>query len=170
VDLSLPAARVTRALDQIIEWRGKPKAIRLDNGPEYIGHVLKDWADHHEIGLRLIEPGKTQQNGFIERCNRTVKYGWLNQHIFDSIEHAQEEATKWLRTYNNDGPNMAIGGIMPKQKLGKGMPLPTTIQNLNRSTPETLSIWGYYSTCSLIQTLFDEAFEMWKAEIECELL
>jgi putative transposase len=138
VDLSLPAARVTRSLDQIIEWRGKPASLRCDNGPEYIGHVLKGWADAHGIDLLFIEAGKPQQNGFIERFNRTVRYDWLNQHIFTSIEHAQEEATKWLWTYNNDRPNMAIGGITPKQKRAMGMPMAPTKRNLNHSTPNTL--------------------------------
>jgi len=122
VDLSLPAARVTRALDRIIEWRGKPKAIRLDNGPEYRGHVLEDWAGRNKVALQFIQPGKPQQNGFVERYNRTVRYDWMNQHIFDSIEHAQEEATKWLWTYNNERPNMAIGGITPAQKRLMGCP------------------------------------------------
>lgn len=44
VDFSLPSARVIRSLDQIIEWRGKPSAIRCDNGPEYISHQLVEWA------------------------------------------------------------------------------------------------------------------------------
>lgn len=45
VDLSLPSQRVTRVLEQIIEWRGKPKMIRSDNGPEYISHELKNWLE-----------------------------------------------------------------------------------------------------------------------------
>lgn len=91
VDLSLPAARVTRALDQIIEWRGKPKSIRLDNGPEYRGHVLAEWAKAHSVVLQFIQPGKPQQNGYVERYNRTVRYDWMNQHIFDSIAHARRK-------------------------------------------------------------------------------
>lgn len=135
VDLSLPADRVTRALDQIIEWRGKPLAIRLDNAPEYRGSVMEEWAKAHGIDLRFIQPGKPQQNGYVERYNRTVRYDWLNQHIFDSIEHAQEEATKWLWTYNNERPNMALGGITPAQKRGMGMPMPPQTKKLpNRST------------------------------------
>lgn len=117
VDLSLPAARVIRALDRIIEWRGKPKAIRCDNGPEYLSGQLLTWARKQQIQLHYIQPGKPQQNAYVERYNRTVRHEWLNQHLFDSIAHAQETATQWLWQYNNERPNMAIGGITPIQKL-----------------------------------------------------
>jgi putative transposase len=60
VDFSLPAERVVRALDQIIEWRGKPKVIRCDNGPEYISALLAIWAAKHGIRLEHIQPGKPQ--------------------------------------------------------------------------------------------------------------
>jgi len=53
----------------------------------------------------------------VERYNRTVRYDWLNQYIFGTIEEVQEAATAWLWTYNNERPNMAIGGMTPKQKL-----------------------------------------------------
>lgn len=117
VDLSLPALRVTRALDQIIEWRGKPSRIRCDNGPEYISQTLKNWAVQREIELAFIQPGKPQQNAYIERYNRTVRYDWLAHYLFDSIEEVQAFATRWLWTYNHERPNMALGGITPKQKL-----------------------------------------------------
>ena len=117
VDFSLPAERVIRSLDRIIEWRGKPGAIRVDNGPEYISSKLKGWAEKQNISLQHIQPGQPQQNAYIERYNRTVRHEWLDQHIIESIEEAQDFATQWLWTYNNDRPNMGIGGIAPAQKL-----------------------------------------------------
>jgi putative transposase len=77
IDLSLPADRVIRSLDQIIEWRDKPKVLRCDNGLEYISHKLHKWADKQKIKLSYIQPGKPQQNAYIERFNRTVRYDWL---------------------------------------------------------------------------------------------
>ena len=74
VDFSLPSERVIRALNQVIEWRGKPDNIRCDNGPEYISHKLQEWANGHDIKLEYIQPGKPQQNAYIERYNRTVRY------------------------------------------------------------------------------------------------
>ncbi|MGY0561816.1 IS3 family transposase [Luteimonas sp. A277] len=117
VDLSLPAARVIRSLEQIIEWRGKPKVIRCDNGPEYISGAMLSWAERQGIRIDHIQPGKPQQNAYIERYNRTVRYGWLAQTLFDTIEQVQDKATRWLWTYNHERPNMALGGITPKQKL-----------------------------------------------------
>lgn len=116
-DFSLPAERVIRCLDQVIEWRGKPNAIRCDNGPEYISEALRDWAARRQIKLEYIQPGKPQQNAYVERYNRTVRYDWLAQYLFSTIAEVQEFATRWLWTYNNERPNMALGGITPKQKL-----------------------------------------------------
>ena len=117
VDFSLPAERVIRALDQVIEWRGKPLHIRYDNGPEYISHLLAQWAEKHKITLLFIQPGNPQQNAYVERYNRTVRYDWLNQYLFCTIDEVQDMATKWLWSYNNERPNTAIGGIPPRQKL-----------------------------------------------------
>lgn len=117
VALSLPAARVIRSLEQIIEWRGKPTAIRCDNGPEYISGTLLAWAETRQIRIEHIQPGKPKQNGYVERYNRTVRYDWLAQYLFDSIEEVQESATRWPWSYNHERPNMALGGITPMQKL-----------------------------------------------------
>ncbi len=117
VDFSLPAERVIRCLEQIIEWRGQPKALRCDNGPEYVSGVLQAWAEKCGIRLEFIQPGKPQQNAYIERYNRTVRYDWLGQYLFDSIGEVQGFATRWLWTYNHERPNMGLGGITPKQKL-----------------------------------------------------
>ncbi len=117
VDFSLPALRVIRSLDQVIEWRGKPKMIRCDNGPEYVSSALMQWAQRRQITLQFIQPGKPQQNAYIERYNRTVRYDWLAHHLFDSIDQVQDFATRWLWSYNHERPNMALGGITPIQKL-----------------------------------------------------
>ncbi|CCG41131.1 transposase [Magnetospirillum molischianum DSM 120] len=117
VDFSLPAERVVRVLNQIIEWRGKPRTIRVDNGPEYISGTLMKWAETHGIGLQHIQPGKPQQNAYVERYNRTVRHEWMGQILFETIAEVQDHATEWLWTYNNDRPNMGIGGITPAQKL-----------------------------------------------------
>ena len=117
VDFSLPAERVIRTLDQIIEWRGKPARIRCDNGPEYVGATLAAWSQRRKVHLDFIQPGKPQQNAYIERYNRTVRYDWLAHYLFDTIDEVQDFATRWLWFDNHDRPNMALGGITPKQKL-----------------------------------------------------
>lgn len=117
VDFSLPSERVIRSLMQIISWRGRPLAIRVDNGPEYISGRMRSWAENMGIHMMFIQPGKPQQNAYIERYNRTVRSEWLGRYHFEPIEQVQDHATKWLWTYNNERPNMGIGGITPTQKL-----------------------------------------------------
>jgi putative transposase len=117
VDLSLPFVRVIRALEQMIQWRGKPAALCCDNGPEYLSQMLVDWASRYHITLLYIQPGKPTQNAYIERFNRTARHEWLDMHQFESIAHAQLLATQWLWHYNNERPNMAIGGIPPRKLL-----------------------------------------------------
>ena len=117
IDFSLPSERVVRALNQIIEWRGQPFAIRVDNGPEYVSATLSEWAAAKGIALNHIQPGKPQQNAYVERYNRTVRHEWLDHYLFDTIEEVQEIATEWLWTYNYERPNMAIGGVPPAWKL-----------------------------------------------------
>ena len=117
VDISLPGERVVRSLNQIIEWRGKPAAIRCDNGPEYVSHTLKQWAIANQITILYIQPGKPTQNAYVERFNRTVRHEWLDLNHFESVAHAQALATQWVWQYNNIRPNTAIGGVPPRAYL-----------------------------------------------------
>lgn len=117
VDVSLPSARIIRVLEQVFEWRGKPAAIRCDNGPENISKELVQWAEKHPITMLYIQPGKPTQNAYIERFNRTARHEWLDLHLFESVEQAQHLATEWLWLYNNERPNTAIGGIPPTQLI-----------------------------------------------------
>ena len=96
VDFSLPAERVVRSLNQIIEWRGKTSNIRVDNGPEYVSATLFHWASKRNITLQYIQPGKPQQNAYIERYNRTVRNEWLGRYHFETIKEVQDHATRWL--------------------------------------------------------------------------
>ncbi len=117
MDASMIAELKSLQFERIIEWREKPAPIRCDNGPEYISGKIKDWAEKHQIDIAYIQPVNPQQNACVERFNRTVRYDLLNQDIFYDIEEVQEKATKWLWHYNNERPNMGLGGITPRQKL-----------------------------------------------------
>ncbi len=94
-------------------------SFRCDNGPEYISRQLFDWANHQSILLSFIQPGKPQQNAYLEPYNRTVRHEWLDMRLFISIQQAQEEATRWLWHYNNERPNIALGGITPIMKMAQ---------------------------------------------------
>ena len=122
VDLSLPSARVISSLERIIEWRGKPDALRCDNGPEYISQTLVDWANERQITFIYTQPSKPTQNAYIERFNRTARHEWLDLHLFESVENAQNLATEWLWTYNNMRPHSAIGGVPPRRLIELDQP------------------------------------------------
>lgn len=112
-DFSLPSSRVIRALEQLMEWRSKPSVIRCDNGPEFISHEFTKWAKDNDIRIEYIQPGNPQQNAYIERHNRTIRYSWLSKHLFETLEEVQEYATKWLWFYNHERPHKANGGRPP---------------------------------------------------------
>ena len=101
----------------LYEWRGTPLAIRDDNALEYISDRLHQWAETRGIAIQHIQPGKPQQNAYVERYNRTVLHEWLDQYMFATITEVDDYATDWLWTYNSDRPNMGLGGITPAQKL-----------------------------------------------------
>lgn len=117
IDLSLPAGRVIRTLNRIMEWRGKPSAIRCDNGPEYVSASVQGWAEENGIKIQFIQPGKPQQNAFVERFNRTVRYEWLSQYDWNDLEEVRTFATQWMYQYNHERPHMALGGMTPIQRL-----------------------------------------------------
>lgn len=117
IDFSLLAEQVIRALEQIIRWRGKPAAIRCDNGPKNISGAVQSWAARRRIRIDYIHPGKPQQNAYVERFNRTVRYEWLSQYYWKELEVVQLFATRWMYDYNHDRPNMDMRGFTPKQRL-----------------------------------------------------
>jgi putative transposase len=77
----------------------------------------QDLSARKSIRIDYIQPGKPQKNAYVERFNRTVRYDWLSQTLFGSIEGVQDAVTRWLWTFNNERPNMALGGITPRQRL-----------------------------------------------------
>ena len=113
VDLSLPSLRVIRSLEQIIEWRGKPRAIRLDNGPEYVSQSLVDWANSNRITLMYIQPGKPNQNAYVERFNRTYREELLDQYLFATLNDVREATYWWMLEYNEERPHSAVGNTTP---------------------------------------------------------
>jgi putative transposase len=115
VDTSLPAERVIRVLEMLALWRGYPKQLRTDNGPELISQKLAAWAEKHKVKQAFIQPGKPAQNGFIERFNRTYREDVLDAYLFSSIQEVQAITEDWLVEYNAVRPHDALGGLPPYQ-------------------------------------------------------
>lgn len=119
IDTSLTSKRVIRELDKLIEWRGTPEYLRVDNGPEFIAQALADWAEHHRIKLKFIEKGKPHQNGYIERFNKTFREEVLDSYAFDNLEQARLLTQAWMWVYNNERPHSSLGYQTPTQFLLK---------------------------------------------------
>ena len=115
VDTSLPAQRVIRTLEMIASWRGYPKQIRLDNGPEFISQKLARWAKKHGVKLAFIQPGKPTQNAYIERFNRTFREDILDAYLFSSLQEVRDITEEWMEAYNAIRPHEALGNISPYQ-------------------------------------------------------
>lgn len=113
IDTSLPSARVIRALDELIEVRGKPCRLRLDNGPEFISAALAEWTRKHGIELVFIQPGKPTQNAYIERFNRTFRTEVLDRYVFNNLPEVRRMAEDWRYRYNHRRPHRALGGLPP---------------------------------------------------------
>ena len=113
IDTSLPAERVIRVLEQVLSWRGRPQALRLDNGPELMADRFMTWCAEHGIELRYIQRGKPDQNAFIERFNRTYRTEVLNAYVFESLDQVREISSAWLQTYNEERPHEALAGLPP---------------------------------------------------------
>jgi putative transposase len=106
---------LTRILDSICSQRGKPAIIRTDNGPEFTGKAMLTWAHRNGIALRLIEPGKPNQNAYVESFNGRLRDECPNEHWFTSLFHARAEIEKWRQEYNEERPKKILGGLTPAQ-------------------------------------------------------
>ena len=113
IDTSLRAPRVIRVLERLKEQRGVPDVLRLDNGPEFISQALSDWCDDNGVRIQHIQPGKPNQNAYIERFNRTYRNEVLNLYLFRSLHEVREITSRWIDEYNELRPHDALGGLPP---------------------------------------------------------
>lgn len=116
-DTSLPALRLIRVLEQLKECRGLPQMIRVDNGPEFISHRLDAWCKENKIKLVFIQPGRPQQNAFVERCNGSIRKELLNAYVFKTLSEVREKAEEWMFDYNNHRPHDALNHRAPVDLL-----------------------------------------------------
>jgi putative transposase len=113
IDTSIPGGRVVKTLDRLVEWRGRPEAIRVDNGPEYLSAIFADWCREHRVELRYIQPGKPNQNAYIERFNRTYRHEVLDAYVFESLRQVRRITRAWIDEYNEERPHDSLGQIPP---------------------------------------------------------
>lgn len=122
-DTSLPTVRLIRALEYLQEFRGLPKMIRVDNGPEFISAKLDQWCRNHKITLVFIQPGKPMQNAYVERCNGSIRRELLNAYVFTSLREVREKAEQWRVDYNTKRPHQSLGYATPEEYLKIQIPM-----------------------------------------------
>ena len=112
---TLGGEHLTRILDGICAQRGRPAIIRSDNGKEFTGKAMLNWAHRNGVALRLIEPGKPNQNAYVESFNGRLRDECLNEHWFTSLAHARVVIEAWRCEYNEERPKKSLGGLTPAQ-------------------------------------------------------
>ena len=146
VDFGIGGQYVTRLLDQAAQFRGYPKAVRTDNGPEFTSRAFLGWCESHKIQHLLIQPGRPMQNGYIESFNGKFRDECLNEHWFETLPQAREVIRAWVQDYNEVRPHSSIGRMPPRrfarlhrQQAGNAGSSETPTQNTTTLQPRTLS-------------------------------
>lgn len=109
----MPSTTVTRLLERITREQGKPKLIRTDNEPEFISKEFWYWCAEKDIEIQYIQPGRTMQNGYIERFNRTFQGNILDAYLFEDTIQVQVLAEEWMHDYNYCRPHEALNAKRP---------------------------------------------------------
>ena len=115
VDTSITGLRVQMVLDRLADTRGLPKSITVDNGPEFYGQVLDQWAYRTGVQLSFIRPGKPNENAYIESFNGKFRDECLNEHWFLSLTHARSIIEAWRVEYNTERPHSSLGNQTPTE-------------------------------------------------------
>jgi len=115
VDHGISGLYVARVLDQAARFRGYPKAVRTDQGPEFTSRVLDQWAYARGVTLKLIQAGKPTQNAYIESFNGKFRDECLNEHWFTSLAQARAVIAAWRNDYNEARPHSALDYLCPAE-------------------------------------------------------
>jgi putative transposase len=108
VERSFSGEQVAEILDQVAQQKGLPKAIQVDNGPEFTSKVLDEWAARNKVKLVFSRPGTPTDNLYIEAFNGRLRAECLDQHWFASLEDARSSIEAWRVEYNTERPHTAL--------------------------------------------------------------
>ena len=131
-DTSISGARVARELDALVRIYGKPACIVSDNGTEFTSRAILKWADKNGVPWHYIDPGKPQQNAFIESFNGSLRDELLNEEIFETLDDARRKLALWRYDYNAVRPHSALGNQAPLEAR-------RTLEQLEGSAPGALA-------------------------------
>ena len=113
VDTSLTSQRLVRIFEQIRQERPLPQVLRTDNGPEFLGEAFTAWAKANGMAIQYIQPGKPNQNAYIERFNRTYREDVLDRYLFARLDDVREATWRFLIDYNEHRPHDSLDGMTP---------------------------------------------------------
>ena len=114
-DTSLPGRRVVQILSGLVASRGRPTVIVSDNGPEFAGRALDQWAYRHGVRLHFIDRGKPIQNAYVESFQGKLRDECLNGHWFLNLADVRHTLAEWRTTYNRVRPHSALGYVTPEE-------------------------------------------------------
>jgi putative transposase len=117
IDTSLPSQRLVRVFEQLKTERGLPDVLRTDNGPEFLGEAFTSWCKANGILIDYIEPGKPNQNAFIERFNKSYRAEVLDTWLFRTLDEVRELTWAWMLEYNEERDHDGLGGLTPAEAL-----------------------------------------------------
>ena len=120
-DTSLSGARVARELDALVMRRGRPATIVSDNGTELTSHAILRWQLETGVAWHYIQPGKPQQNGFVESFNGRLRDELLNETLFGNLAQARQIIEDWRIDYNSERPHTSLNGLTPNEFARRSM-------------------------------------------------
>jgi putative transposase len=115
VDTSLGGRRVVQVLDRLSETRGLPTVITIDNGPEFAGKALDEWAYRRGVKLNFIRPGKPIENAYAESFIGRLRDECLNENWFISLKDARDIIESWRIDYNEGRPHSSLADLTPRE-------------------------------------------------------
>jgi putative transposase len=119
IDTSIPGARVASVLDRLAELRGLPEVITVDNGPEFAGKAMDEWAYRRGVKLNFIRPGKPIENAFAESFIGRLRDECLNQNWFTTLNEVRSIIEEWRMDYNGVRPHSSLGNLSPEEFITK---------------------------------------------------
>jgi putative transposase len=131
VGVRLRGDDVVATLDHVLQQRGTPSYLFVDNGGEFSGRILDLWAYHHKVRIDFSRPGKPTDNCYVETFNGSLRDECLNVHWFETLDQARKMIEAWRRDYNESRPHMALAEVSPLDFARRMRTLPPLPGNLN---------------------------------------
>jgi len=112
---TLSGSDVRRLFGRLIGWRGRPRAVRCDNGGEFIGSALATWLATIGVELLPVAPASPWENGFVESFHSRLRDEFLDRSAFENVADAKAQADAYKREFNTVRPHSSLGYKTPRE-------------------------------------------------------